>query len=102
MNTKVRYVDDEQKLTVEDYMKKNKVIYVFVKNNNGNRKGVVCAIGPGQIGWSKCVWYDVWNKHDALSIAIRRAMKPGNIPLDKDLKYKFDEMMDRSARYFKR
>jgi len=101
--SRIRYVDEKEKITVEDYLKKNKVIFRFVRNKHGQPRGVVLAIGPGKIGWSKLHWLDAgkWNKHDALTIAIRRAMNPNKLPIDAQFSEHCSEMVERADRYYK-
>jgi hypothetical protein len=100
---RISYVDEKNKISVEDYLKNNKVIYRFVRNVHGQPRGLVCAIGPGRIGWSKLHWLDVgkWNKHDALTIAIRRAMSPGKLPVDKQFVDVCASMVERADKYYK-
>ena len=101
--SRIRFVDDENKTTVEDYLKNNKVIFKFVRNKHGHPRGVVLAIGAGKIGWSKLHWLDVgkWNKRDALTIAVRRAMKPKKLPVDEQFAEICHEMVKRADRYYK-
>jgi len=62
------------------------MIYEFLKDRHGHRKGVVCAIGNGKVGWSLCneKGYgteegDKFNKKLALEMAEGRAKEYGNI-----------------------
>ena len=61
------------------------MIYEFLKDRHGHRKGVVCAIGRGQIGWSLCNERgyngekgDRFDTKRALEIAEGRAKEYGN------------------------
>lgn len=60
-------------LTTNDF--DNKVILEYYRDNQGNPRGVVVAIGPGIIGWSLCSKYDVFTKEQAKNIALHRAVK---------------------------
>jgi hypothetical protein len=100
---KIKYVDDTAKISLEEFLKTKKIIYKFVRNEHGHPYGVICAIGRNAVGWSKVHWIDegIWNKEDGLAIAIRRAMKPHKKPLSPVFKNLYDEMTERSTRYFK-
>ncbi len=85
----------------------SKVIYQYIKDKNGNLIGCVAAVGPGQVGWSRCNTKagDVFNKKRALQIAIGRAIKnnpysTSTVPFDIQPVY-LHFQVDRSMRYYK-
>ena len=53
----------------------------YVKNEKGNRVGVVVATGAFKIGWSLCNKLDKWDRKKGLMIAEARANMS---PEDKD------------------
>jgi hypothetical protein len=57
-------------------MDTGKVIFEYVKDKHGHRRGVVCAVGKNELGWSLCNEKagDKFDKVFALRIAIGRAL----------------------------
>ena len=80
----------------------------------GKKKGVLVAIGPGIVGWSKCndAWYsnDIFDKKLGIHIALSRAAALPKMTLvekseyydsvPRSLQNDFAKMVERSFRYF--
>jgi hypothetical protein len=86
------------------------MIYEYVKNEHGHRKGIVCATSKFGIGWSLCHNNDIFDKNLALKIAEGRARKleklseeeeEVTIKIPESITNIFDKMVDRADRYYK-
>lgn len=80
------------------------MIFSYVKNENGQRIGIVTAISVDSIGWSMChMSKDKFDKDLGLRIALGRAKNGSNtsIPRNSNLISTLDIMAERAARYFK-
>jgi hypothetical protein len=104
---KVKYIQGSE--TLENFMAHNKVIYSYIRNGNGHPIGLIVAIGKKKVGWSKLHKKDAgkWCKEDAISIAIRRALKKWGrgktgVPQDRKFRKPYFEMIERSERYYKK
>lgn len=62
--------------------------------------GALAAVGPGKVGWSVCHPNDTFVKARARAIAIGRAIKGTNKPVPRRIAKAFEEMVERSYRYF--
>ena len=87
------------------------MIYEYMKDKYGHRKGVVCATSKIGIGWSLCNKKDRFNRDFALKIAEGRARKYEKIvqEVDEDgyeikvpdsIYPLFEKMVDRAERYY--
>lgn len=79
------------------------MIYEFVRNNTGEKIGVVLALSQYQIGWSKChSKKDRFNKEIGLKIAYGRAMCPRiSWKMPRCMELPINHIRDRARRYFK-
>jgi len=82
------------------------MIFEYVKDKNGQRRGVVCAVEKNGVGWSFCNVKagDRFDKKMAITIATGRAMKncfkwKSNVPYE--VKPFLKKMTERAKRYFK-
>lgn len=73
----------------------------YVRDDKGHPRGMVVAVGAGNVGWSKCHKTDQFNKDLAYRIAYGRAMKGFNREIPSDVRPYFVKMWDRSMRYYK-
>jgi hypothetical protein len=83
------------------------MICKYVRDDKGNRCGVVVAIGPGCVGWSLChTNKDRFSREIGKRIAAGRAesgteAKIPNTPAGCKIPELFDELNNRSYRYYK-
>ena len=77
------------------------MIYQFVKDKHGHRKGVVVALDKGKVGWSLCNPRDRFDKGIALDIALGRATKRRCQLVPPSVDKVVASMEKRSVRYFK-
>lgn len=82
---------------------------MILRKTKSNIKGVVVAIGYGQIGWSLCDKRDIFNKERGIKIAIERAVLHKDCDIEeilkiapKSLKENIIRINRRSHSYFKR
>ena len=78
------------------------VKFITIRKRHQNKKvGALVALGPNQVGWSKCSKLDIFNKELALNLARGRALSKNNPPLPSSIRKEFSQMCDRAKRYFK-
>jgi hypothetical protein len=79
------------------------MIYEYVRDKHGHRKGVVCALGRKDIGWSLCCKRDKFDKDFGLMIAqaraVRSRIKKKNIP--RVILPYLEKMEGRAKKYYK-
>ena len=80
--------------------KSNPMLITYIKNKKNERIGAVVAIDAEKIGWSLCCKKDRFDRDMALSIAFGRA-HGSNAELPREIKPVFNQMRERSRRYFK-
>jgi len=73
----------------------------YVRDNNGTPIGAVVAVGKNQVGWSRLHKLDKWDREKALMIARNRAVAGFNSTMPHDVVYIYDNMIERSKKYFK-
>ena len=81
------------------------MIYEYVRGGYRRKRGIVCALGKKDIGWSLCNKKvgDVFDKELGLRIAQGRALKivPDGNAVPPSVKSTFDKMKIRAKKYFK-
>tara|TARA_Y100000310_G_C20341092_1_gene649847 strand:- start:412 stop:660 length:249 start_codon:yes stop_codon:yes gene_type:complete len=81
------------------------MIYEYVRGGHGRKRGIVCALGKKDIGWSLCnkKLGDVFDKELGLRIAQGRALKiyPNGNGVPPSVMPVFKKMKIRAKKYFK-
>ena len=78
-----------------------KGIYEYVKDKHGHRRGVVYAVGKGEVGWSLCNHLDRFNRDLGIKIAQGRAINGFKDEIPNEVRYTYEKMKDRAKRYYK-
>lgn len=86
------------------------VLKPILTYEKGKKIGIVVAIGPGIIGWSKCMSIDTYDNKLGLHIALKRAMKALTLTYSERIEFidsaplsiqeDITKMLERSYKYF--
>jgi hypothetical protein len=79
------------------------VIYEYIKDKHGHRRGVIVATDRHNIGWSLCNLKqgDKFDRRTGLDLAVRRAASDMLEPIPSSVKNPFKRMKKRAKRYYK-
>lgn len=73
----------------------------WIRVNKGRPIGCVVALGPDEIGWSKCANEDMFVKHTGIVIATERACGNNMGIMPSCIKPVYEKMKRRAKAYFK-
>lgn len=79
----------------------------YIREENGQPRGVVVALGRDKVGWSVCNPRDQFDKQLGRKIAVGRALEGSGTPIPRVgrkrdyVRETLNEMHERAQRYFK-